>query len=131
MFGNDKPYCISLIWVDEDVKLEHIDRAIKKVNSKLSHPEKIKQWVVLKNDLSIDKGDLTANLKLKRKNIIKHYQNLIKFMYTNWDADKYSGECIPECEYLKKNSISKEKIPEDILKLGTIQLRSARNNHEH
>lgn len=131
VFGDDKPYCISLIWVDEDVKLEHIDRAIKKMNSKLSHPEKIKRWAVLKNDLSIESGDLTANLKLKRKNIIKHYQNLIKFMYTNWDFDKYSGECAPEGEYLKKHSRSKEKIPENILKLGTIHLGSARNYHEH
>ncbi|MEN6574109.1 AMP-binding protein [Methanobacterium aggregans] len=128
VFGDEKPYCISLIWVDEDVKLDEIDEAMTKVNSKLSHPEKIKRWAVLKNDLSIENSDLTANLKLKRKNIVKRYQNLIKFMYTDWNVDKYSGEYVSG-EYLKERS--NEKIPENILKSGTLHLGSAGNNYEH
>lgn len=121
MFGDEKPYCISLIWVDEDVKPDHIDWAVQKVNSKLSHPEKIKRWAVLKNDLSIGKGDLTANLKLKRKNITKRYQDLIEFMYTPAIDKDLKGY----------DDLHNTEIPENIVKLGTIHLGSAGNNHEH
>ncbi len=86
VFGDEKPYCISLLWVNEDIDPEKISIAIKNVNSKLSNPEKIKRWVILKNDLSIEHGDLTANLKLKRKNILKRHQDLVKLIYN----DKYS-----------------------------------------
>jgi long-chain acyl-CoA synthetase len=36
------------------------------MNKRLSNPEKIKKWAVLVNNLSIENGDLTPNLKLKR-----------------------------------------------------------------
>ena len=82
IIGNEKPYCISLIWVENNIDPKKLSQTIEGVNSKLSHPEKIKRWAILKNDLSIDEGDLTANLKLKRKNILKRYQNLVKLIYT-------------------------------------------------
>ncbi len=81
LIGDEKPYCISLIWVDETVNPEELSFSIEKINSKLSHPEKIKRWAILKNDLTIENGDLTANLKLKRENILKRHQNLVNFIY--------------------------------------------------
>ena len=80
--GDEKPYCISFIWVENNIDPKKLTKTIEGVNSKLSHPEKIKRWAILKNDLSIEEGDLTANLKLKRKNILKRYQNLVKLIYT-------------------------------------------------
>jgi long-chain acyl-CoA synthetase len=82
VIGEQKPYCVGLIWVDETpTPLSSLDNAIVNLNSTLSRPEQIKRWAVLKNDLSIDKGDLTANLKLKRKSIIKRYDETIYFIY--------------------------------------------------
>ncbi len=82
VIGEQKPYCVGLIWVDETpTPLSSLDNAIINLNSTLSRPEQIKRWAVLKNDLSIDKGDLTANLKLKRKSIIKRYDETIYFIY--------------------------------------------------
>lgn len=122
VFGDEKPYCISIIWADEGVDIDKIGKSIKKVNSNLSHPEKIKRWAVLNNDLSIEGGDLTANLKLKRKSIMEHYQDLIDFMYADWQ------DYTVENTYLH---IDVKKIPKNILKMGTIGLRSAGNHHEH
>jgi len=79
--GDEKPYCIALIWVDEDADPKGMSIAMNDVNSKLSNPEKIKRWIILKNDLSIDRGDLTANLKLKRSNILKRNQDLVNLIY--------------------------------------------------
>jgi long-chain acyl-CoA synthetase len=88
MIGDEKPYCISLIWVDEDIDPEELSVTIEEVNSKLSNPEKIKRWAILRNDLSIENEDLTANLKLKRENILKRYQNLVNLIY----KDKFETE---------------------------------------
>jgi len=90
--GDEKPYCISLIWVDEDIDTDKISIAIKDVNSKLSNPEKIKRWVLLKNDLTIEHGDLTANLKLKRENILKRHQDLVKLIYNDKCRQKLREE---------------------------------------
>lgn len=84
--GDEKPYCIALIWEDHKLDPKDLSNYIKETNTKLSNPEKIKRWVVLKNQLSIENGDLTANLKLKRNNILKHYANIIDSIYRD-DCD--------------------------------------------
>lgn len=84
--GDEKPYCIALMWMDHDVDTGDLSKGIKNANSKLSNPEKIKRWIVLKNDLSIEGGDLTASLKLKRNNIFKRHKYLINTVYSD-DCD--------------------------------------------
>lgn len=84
--GDEKPYCIALMWMDHYVDHEDLSRGIKDANSKLSNPEKIKRWIVLKNDLSIEGGDLTASLKLKRHNILNRHENLVNMVYRD-DCD--------------------------------------------
>jgi long-chain acyl-CoA synthetase len=86
--GEQKPYCIGLIWVDKTPEsLSKLDESIRNINSSLSHPEQVKRWAILKNDLSIDKGDLTANLKLKRKFIIERYDEVINCLYEGKISD--------------------------------------------
>ena len=68
------------LWVEEDSNLKWIDKTIGEINTRLSRPEEIKKWVILKDDLSIG-TDLTANLKLKRKSISKRYEDIINFIY--------------------------------------------------
>lgn len=89
VIGDGKPYCCAFLWVEETkLNLNNIDNAIKEMNSRLSRPEKIKRWVVLKNDLSIG-FDLTANLKLKRKSIIKRYNDVVDFIYGSGSEPDY------------------------------------------
>ncbi len=88
VIGEQKPYCVGLIWLDKpNISLKNLDNAIININSNLSHPEQIKRWAILKNDLSIDKGDLTANLKLKRKFIIERYSEIINCLYEGKISD--------------------------------------------
>ncbi len=80
--GDEKPYCTCLLWFDEEpVEIDRVNTAINVINARVSKPEEIKKWVALRNDLSIENGDLTANLKLKRGNIIDHYQDVIRYIY--------------------------------------------------
>lgn len=83
VIGDGKPYCSAFLWTEgSELNLNNIDYSIKRINKKLSRPEEIKAWVILRNDLSIG-TDLTANLKLKRKAIIKRYNDVIKFLYNS------------------------------------------------
>lgn len=88
--GDRKPYCVALLWTEQrNLDPAAIDLSINRVNSQISHPEQIKKWVLLKYDLSIEGGDLTANLKLKRKSIIERYHQIIETIYENKDSDNF------------------------------------------
>ncbi len=51
------------------------------MNKNLSHPEQIRKWTVIKEPLSIGKGELTPNLKVKRGVVQEHYAGEIEGMY--------------------------------------------------
>ncbi|EKQ52601.1 MAG: AMP-forming long-chain acyl-CoA synthetase [Methanobacterium sp. Maddingley MBC34] len=81
LVGEGKPYLSALFWVEEDYDPLEIEKTIQKINQDLSRPEQVKRWVILSNDLSIDGGDLTANMKLKREIITQRYQDVIEALY--------------------------------------------------
>jgi len=76
-----RPYCAALLWMGEGVSLDALDAGIEKVNSRLSHPEQIKRWAALANDLSIESGELTANLKLRRREVEKRRGAIVSALY--------------------------------------------------
>lgn len=79
--GEGRPFCAVLLWVDEDVGAGSIEVAIAEINRRLSHPEQVKRWAVLPNDLSIADGDLTVNLKLKRHRAELRFRDEIDALY--------------------------------------------------
>lgn len=86
LVGESKPYCSALAWIDrkhyDQTTLAQIDQAMEEMNKRLSNPEKIKKWALLVNNLSIENGELTPNLKLKRTIILQKYANIIDSLYT-------------------------------------------------
>jgi long-chain acyl-CoA synthetase len=82
LVGEGKPYLSALIWMDEPpVKNDTIIKAIEMINNRISRPEEIKKIVILKNKLTIEEGDLTANFKIKRVNVLKHYKKVLDYLY--------------------------------------------------
>ena len=85
LVGESKPYCGAVIWVQKDHWNEKtskaIDEGMEEMNKRLSNPEKIKKWAVLVNNLSIENGDLTPNLKLKHNVVTQRYQKAIDALY--------------------------------------------------
>ncbi len=45
-----------------------------------------RRWAILPNDLSIERGDLTANLKLKRHAVTQRLQSVISALYEGGEA---------------------------------------------
>ena len=85
LVGESKPYCSALAWIDkkhyDEATLATVDKAFEEMNKSLSNPEKIKKWALLVNDLSIENGELTPNLKLKRLVVSKKYEKIIDSLY--------------------------------------------------
>jgi long-chain acyl-CoA synthetase len=60
---------------------------IDEVNKSLAKYETVKQFAILPKDLSIDEGELTPSLKVKRKVVEKKYAMLLDKMYEGAVAD--------------------------------------------
>lgn len=79
LIGEKRPYCTALLWVDYEI--EDLDKQIEQMNADLSHPEQIRKYTIIKEHLSIAKGELTPNLKVKRRNVEAHFETEIEAMY--------------------------------------------------
>ena len=83
--GEGKPFCSALLWLTEGAaekkRYDAIDESIKELSRRLSHPEQLKCWALLPNDLSLVSGDLTPSLKLKRESISRRFGRVIAACY--------------------------------------------------
>ncbi|HET7901028.1 MAG TPA: long-chain fatty acid--CoA ligase [Candidatus Nanopelagicales bacterium] len=65
----------------------HIDKAVRdamaELNADLNRWETIKDVRILPRDLSVEDGELTPSLKIKRKVVEEHYAELLQSMYPN------------------------------------------------
>ncbi len=64
LIGERRPYCTALLWLEG--KAPDLDGAIQTMNAALSHPEQVRKYRVISQPLSIQAGELTPNLKIKR-----------------------------------------------------------------
>jgi long-chain acyl-CoA synthetase len=82
LIGEDRPYCAALLWVaDGQCDPAALDAGVIAVNRCLSHPEQVKRWAILPNDLSVEGGGLTPNLKLKRAAIAQRLKDVVDQLY--------------------------------------------------
>ena len=79
LIGEGRPYCAALLWPDGSVP--DLDGCIERINAGLSRPERIRGYCVASRPLSVQAGELTPNLKLKRANIEAHFAREIEEMY--------------------------------------------------
>ena len=56
-------------------------KEIETVNKNLSKIEKIKKFIVIKDQFTIENGLITPTLKLKRYKIIQKYKNQLENLY--------------------------------------------------
>ena len=60
---------------------KQLEEAVAELNQKFSSPEQIKKFTVLSRDLSVDDGELTPTLKIRRKQIRENWADEIDAMY--------------------------------------------------
>ena len=70
-------------YTDNKDLYNEISDEIDRLNMNFSNPEQIKKFAILPRDLSIDDGELTPTLKIRRKQINENWQNVINNLYSD------------------------------------------------
>ena len=84
VYGDNKPYLVSLIVLSseyKDASKEKIQQEIEKINLNLSKIEKVKKFIIIKDQFSIENNMMTPTLKLKRYKIIKKYKTELENLF--------------------------------------------------
>ena len=103
MYGDRRPYPVVLVTLDaeeivpwakeqglpedlgalaqEDQIKEMIQAELDRANSNYAQVEQVKRFTILDHDLSIESGELTPTLKVKRNVIYERYEDLFDGMY--------------------------------------------------
>ena len=80
LVGEQRPYCTALLWVNGTT--DNLAADIERMNTQLSHPEQVKRYCIIGTPLSIGRGELTPNLKVKRNVVLEHYKQEIGKLYS-------------------------------------------------
>jgi long-chain acyl-CoA synthetase len=81
VFGDQKNYLVAIIVVKKEVDEQLIKKVIENINKNLNIFEKIKNFLLITEEFTIDNRMLTPTLKLKRKEILKNYKHKIENLY--------------------------------------------------
>ncbi len=82
VYGDKKNYLVALIVVDTENKNNStIGSIIENLNKNLGIIEKIKKFILIDEEFTIENGLMTPTLKLKRKKIIERYKQDLEKLY--------------------------------------------------
>lgn len=61
--------------------LDEVDRAVKRVNAQLADFERIRRYRVLDRDFSIERGELTPTMKIRRTQVLENFRHVVSELY--------------------------------------------------
>jgi long-chain acyl-CoA synthetase len=104
VYGEGKPYCVALVSLDADGLKEWaasnglgdksfgeiardpktrdaVDGYVEELNKHLNRWEQVKKFSIIDRELTVESGDLTPSLKLKRKVVVDNFHDQIDDLY--------------------------------------------------
>lgn len=78
--AHGKPTDLASLSKDPDLQAT-VQASVDKLNEGLNHWEKVQKFIILDRDLSIESGELTPSLKVKRKVVEAHNKELLDSLY--------------------------------------------------
>ena len=82
VYGDKKNYLIAILVVEKDFKdADLIDEYVNNLNKSLAMIERVKKYLIIKDEFTIENRMLTPTLKLKRKEIVNKYLEQIENLY--------------------------------------------------
>lgn len=86
VIAEGKPYVSCLLFINEEYHDEEnlkpkIKEYIKQINTQLDHWEKVRNFKIIKSILTIEAGDITPSMKVRRYIIEKKYKKEIQGLY--------------------------------------------------
>ena len=79
---NEKGHNLSDFTDNKEIYTE-IEAQVNDLNARFSNPEQLKKFSILSRDFTIDDGELTPTLKMRRKQISQNWSFNIESMYTD------------------------------------------------
>jgi long-chain acyl-CoA synthetase len=89
LIGDRMPYVTALFTVNgrpEEARTT-VERAVKAVNKQLASFEQIRKFKILERDFSIEQGELTPTMKVRRNRVLENHRTLVSEMYMGKEAD--------------------------------------------
>jgi long-chain acyl-CoA synthetase len=89
LIGDRMPYVTALFTVHgspEEVKTA-VEKAVKAVNKQLASFEQVRKFKILERDFSIEQGELTPTMKVRRNRVLENYRALVSEMYMGKEVD--------------------------------------------
>ena len=83
VYGDKKNYLVALIVAEKNANKDEIKKFIEITNKNLSLIEKVKKYLIIFNEFTIENRMLTPTLKLKRKIILENYKKDLENLYLN------------------------------------------------
>ncbi len=81
VYGDKKNYLVALIVAEKNSSEEAIKKNVENLNKNLSLIEKIKKFLIIYDEFTIENRMLTPTLKLKRKIILENYKKNLENLY--------------------------------------------------
>jgi long-chain acyl-CoA synthetase len=81
VYGDKKNYLVALLVAEKEINKDKIKLIIENINKSLTLIEKVKKFILINEEFTIENGMLTPTLKLKRKEIIKKYKQQLENLY--------------------------------------------------
>jgi long-chain acyl-CoA synthetase len=78
---HDKPADVQELTEDEELH-RALQEAVDAANSAVSRAEQIREFRIVPDDLSVEEGELTPTLKVKREVVADKYEDLIEDIYS-------------------------------------------------
>ncbi len=67
--------------VTSDAARDMVQGYVDELNSRLNRWESVKRFVILERDLSVEEGEITPSMKVKRKVVEEHYRERLEVLY--------------------------------------------------
>ncbi len=104
--GDQRPYCVALVALDAEAigawaadnglggldytgltrapqVREMVQEAVDELNKDLPRHETVKKFAILPNELTVEEGEITPSLKMRRRTVEEKYRDLLDGMYEN------------------------------------------------
>jgi len=89
LIGDRMPYVTALFTVNGSPgeTREAVEQAVKSVNKQLASFEQIRKFKILERDFSIEQGEVTPTMKIRRSRVLENYRAAVSEMYMGKDID--------------------------------------------
>ena len=88
VYGDGEKYLVAIIVIDTSLVNEMqpskkiIDEALKRVNRQLSAIEKVKNYIIVDEEFTIENEMMTPSMKIKRYKVLEKYEEALRALYS-------------------------------------------------